>query len=86
MRIQPAVIFHPMDSRQDCAERGVMKVDFSWEFSDEELAAIANHLGETEMNADHVKDFLQITVRDALERAIVECKAMVNDPSSNTGP
>lgn len=41
-----------------------MRVDFSWEFSDEELAAIANHLGETEMNADHVKDFLQIAVRD----------------------
>ena len=63
-----------------------MKVDFSWEFTDEELVAIGNHLGETEMNADHVKDFLQIVVRDALERAIVERKAMVNDPSSNTGP
>jgi hypothetical protein len=63
-----------------------MKVDFSWEFSDEELAAIGNHLGETEVNANHIKDFLQIAVRDALERAIVERKAWVNDPSSNTGP
>jgi hypothetical protein len=63
-----------------------MKVDFSWEFSDEELAAIGNHLGETEVNANHINDFVQIAVRDALERAIVERKASVNDPSSNTGP
>ena len=63
-----------------------MKVDCSWEFSDEELAAIGNHLGETEVNANHVKDFLQIAVRDALERAIVERKAWINDPSSDAGP
>ena len=67
-------------------KRGDMKVEVSWEFSEEEMAAIGNHLGEEKVDREGIKDFLQIAVREAVERAIVERKASDNDPSSNTGP
>ncbi|MGC1296663.1 MAG: hypothetical protein WA869_16630 [Alloacidobacterium sp.] len=67
-------------------KRGDMKIEFSWEFSEEEMAAIGNHLGEEQVDAAGIKEFLQIAVREAVERAIVERKASDNDPSSNTGP
>jgi hypothetical protein len=50
------------------------------------MAAIGNHLGEEQVDAAGIKDFLQIAVREAVERAIVERRASDNDPSSNTGP
>lgn len=67
-------------------KRGDMKIEVSWEFSEEEMAAIGNHLGEEKVDREGIKDFLQIAVREAVERAIVERKASDNDPSSNTGP
>ena len=67
-------------------KRGDMKIKFSWEFSEEEMAAIGNHLGEEKVDREGIKDFLQIAVREAVERAIVERNASDNDPSSNTGP
>jgi hypothetical protein len=67
-------------------KRGDMKVEVSWEFSKEEMAAIGNHLGEEKVDREGIKDFLQIAVREAVERAIVERNASDNDPSSNTGP
>jgi|HubBroStandDraft_4_1064222.scaffolds.fasta_scaffold2154123_2 hypothetical protein len=67
-------------------KRGDMKVEVSWEFSEEEMAAIGNHLGEEKVDREGIKDFLQIAVREAVERAIVERNASDNDPSSNTGP
>ncbi|WP_158749071.1 hypothetical protein [Acidobacterium sp. S8] len=67
-------------------KRGDMKVEFTWEFSEEEVVAIGNHLGEEHVDTARIKDFLQIAVREAVERAMVERKASENDPSSNTGP
>ena len=67
-------------------KRGNMKIEVSWEFSEEEMAAIGNHLGEEKVDREGIKDFLQIAVREAVERAIVERNASDNDPSSNTGP
>jgi hypothetical protein len=67
-------------------KRGDMKIEVSWEFSEEKMAAIGNHLGEEKVDREGIKDFLQIAVREAVERAIVERKASDNDPSSNTGP
>lgn len=63
-----------------------MKVIVEWDFSKEELIAIANHLGEATVDEGHVRDFVQNAVRDAVDHAIVEHEAAVNDPSANIGP
>lgn len=63
-----------------------MKVELSWDFNDDELAAMANHLGEAKVDADGVRAFLQVAVNEALDRALVEREALINDPSTNTGP
>jgi hypothetical protein len=68
-------------------ELGVrMKVNLEWEFNDEELAAIANHLGEATVDAHNVLDFIKNAVSDAIESAIVEYRAAQNDPSTSVGP
>ena len=63
-----------------------MKVDLEFEFDAEELAAIANHRGkETASDAD-VRSFVREGISKALGDAIVEYKAVQNDPSANIGP
>jgi hypothetical protein len=63
-----------------------MKVSLEWEFNDEGLAAIANHLGEATVDADNVLDFIKNSVSDAIDNAIVEHRAEKNDPSTSVGP
>jgi hypothetical protein len=38
------------------------------------------------MEADGVREFVQIAVNEALDRALIEHEASVNDHSTNTGP
>jgi hypothetical protein len=63
-----------------------MKVSLEYEFTEDELAAIANHLGEATIDAEGVRDFMQNAIGEAMEHAVVEHQAAMNDPSSNTGP
>jgi hypothetical protein len=63
-----------------------MKVNLEREFNDEELAAIANHLGEATVDADDVLDFIMNAVSGAIDNAIVEHRAAQNDPSTSVGP
>jgi hypothetical protein len=63
-----------------------MRIDFSWEFSENEQAAIAGRLGKPKVCDDDLRAFLKAAVRDAVGHAVVEHEAAVNDPSTNTGP
>jgi hypothetical protein len=63
-----------------------MKVEFSWDFKDEELAAIAGHLDKPKVDDDDVRGFLKRIVKEAIDRSLVEHEAAENDPSTNTGP
>lgn len=57
-----------------------MKVYLEWDFTEEELAAVANHLGEKTADAGNVRDFMANAVRDATEYAVVELRAAKDDP------
>jgi hypothetical protein len=63
-----------------------MRVEFSWEFEEDELAAIASHLDKTKVDDDDVREFLKAIIKEAIDRALVEHEAAENDPSTNTGP
>jgi hypothetical protein len=63
-----------------------MRIEFSWEFKDEDLAAIAGHLGKTNVNDDDIRGFLKTAVRDAIEDAMVEFEAAMNDSSTRVVP
>jgi hypothetical protein len=63
-----------------------MKVEFSQDFKDDELEAIAHHLGKEKVDDDDLRGFLKTVVKEAIDHALVEHEAFENDPSSNTGP
>jgi uncharacterized membrane-anchored protein YjiN (DUF445 family) len=59
-----------------------MRIEFSWEINDEDLVAIASHLGKTTADDDDVRRFLNEAIADALENVMVEYEAAMNDPST----
>jgi hypothetical protein len=63
-----------------------MRIDFSWEFNENELAAIAGHLGKPKVDDDDLRGFLKAALREAVGHAMVEHEAAEDDPSSNSGP
>ena len=63
-----------------------MRIDFSWEFNENEQAAIAGRLGKETVDDDDLRGFLKTIVKEAIDRAMVEHEAAENDPSTNTGP
>lgn len=63
-----------------------MKVNLQWEFSDEDLMAVANHLGKEWVDDDDVRDFMREVMREAMARVDVEHEAAENDPSTPVGP
>jgi hypothetical protein len=58
-----------------------MKVFLEWDFNEEELEAVANHLGEKIADAGNVLDFMANAVRDAIRYAVVELRAANDDRS-----
>ena len=50
------------------------------------MAAIASHLGKTNVNDDDIRGFLKTAVRDAIEDAMVEYEAAMNDSSTRVVP
>jgi hypothetical protein len=65
---------------------GSMKVDLEFEFDAEELASIASHRGKESASEADVRSFIREAISRALGDAIVEYKAVQNDPSANVGP
>jgi hypothetical protein len=63
-----------------------MRIEFAWEFKDEDLAAIAAQLGKANVNDDDIRGFLKTAVRDAIEDAMVEYEAAMNDSSTRVVP
>ena len=57
-----------------------MKVYLEWDFTEEALSAVANHLGENTADASNVRDFMANAIRDAVEYAIVELRAAQGKP------
>jgi hypothetical protein len=66
--------------------KGFMRIEFSWDFKENELAAIAGHLGKAKVDDDDVRSFLKTIVKESIDRVLVEHEAAENDPSRNTGP
>lgn len=63
-----------------------MKVDLEFELDAEELASIASHRGKESANEADVRSFVREAINRALGDAIIEYKAVQNDPSANVGP
>jgi hypothetical protein len=63
-----------------------MKVDLELEFDAEELASIASRRSKESASEADVRSFIREAISKALGDAIVEYKALQNDPSANVGP
>jgi hypothetical protein len=63
-----------------------VKVDLEFAFDAEELASIASHRGKEGASEADVRSFVQEAINKVLGAAIVEYKAVQNDPSTNVGP
>jgi hypothetical protein len=60
-----------------------MRIEFNWEFKQEDLVSIAAHLGKAKVDDDDVRRFLYAAVQDALEDVMVEYEAVMNDTKTD---
>jgi hypothetical protein len=63
-----------------------MRIEFSWEFKAEDLEAIAAHLGKAKVDDDDMRSFMRTAVSDAVEDAMLEYEAAINDPDTRVTP
>jgi hypothetical protein len=63
-----------------------MRIKFNAELGDDEVKAIAVHLGKAWVGDEDIRGFLNQGVQDAIEHVMTEYKAVLNDPKEEPTP